>query len=83
MDYIVVMFHPFEIEQEVMVYQHGECIEQMHPCLNDITKAICGLNQQYHTDRIELCGNPSFVARYVKELKSDFSNMPTIEIIPR
>lgn len=83
MDYIVAIFHPFEIKQEIMVYQHGECINKIHPCLEDVVKTICSLNQQYHADRIELCGVPSFVSKYVKELKSNFFNMPIIEIIPR
>lgn len=83
MDYIVAIFHPFDLEQEVMVYQHDECIRQIHPCLNDTVKTICGLNQQYHTDKIELCGNPSFVNKYVRELKSNFSELPEIEIISK
>lgn len=83
MDYIVAIFYPFEVEQEIMVYQHGECVSKMRPCLDDMVKTICSLNQQYHADRIDLCGVPSFVSKYVKELKSNFSDMPTIEIIPR
>lgn len=83
MDYIVVIFHPFDLEQEVMVYQHGECIEQTHPCLEDTVKTIYKLNKQYHTDKIELCGNPFFINKYIRELKCYFSNIPTIEIIPR
>ena len=83
MDYIVVMFHPFEIKQEVKIYQHGQCIDELYPCLDDTTKAIYTLSQEYHTDKIELCGNPSFVSKYVRELKSNFSEMPEIEIISK
>ena len=78
---IVVIFHPFEIEQEVMVYSHGECVKTMHPALNNTVKTICSLNDTYHADRINLCGVPSFINKYVKELRSNFSNSPTIEII--
>lgn len=80
---IVVMFHPFEIQQDVMVYQNGECVNQLHPALNDTVKTLCGLNNQYHIDRINLCGIPAFVNKYVRELKSQFSNNPTIEIVSR
>lgn len=85
MDHIIVIFHPFEVEQEVMVYQRGECVKQAHPCLNDVINIVHGLNEQYHADRIELCGNPAFVRKYVKDLKTTFAldKHPTIEIIPR
>lgn len=83
MEHIIVVFHPFEMEQEVMVYQHGECVKLVRPHLEDIAKTICNFNNQYHPDRIEMCGNPSFVTKYIKELKSNFSELPEIEIIPR
>lgn len=84
MNHIVVIFHPFDLEQEVMVYQYDRCIEVLHPCLDDTVKTVCGLNKQYHANKIELCGSPSFVTKYVKELRTDFSNdMPTIEIIQK
>lgn len=79
---IIVVFHPFEVVQDVMVYQKGECVKQMHPTLNDTVGVINGLNEQYHADRINLCGAPAFVNRYVRELKTKFSNMPSIEIVP-
>lgn len=84
MDYIVVIFHPFEIEQDVAVYQHGKCVLQEHPCLEDTIKTVCSLNKQYYIDKIDLCGNPSFVRKYVTDLKTNFSleSYPTIEIIP-
>ena len=81
MDHIIAIFHPFEIEQEIAVYQHGECIKQIHPCLEDTVNAIYQLYQQYHIDKIELCGNPSFISKYIKDLKGKYSNMPEVEII--
>lgn len=83
MDHIIVIFHPFEMKQEVMVYQCGECVKHLQPSLEDTVKTVCQLYQQYHTDKIDFCGNPSFINRYIKELKSNYSNMPAIEIIPR
>lgn len=82
MNDIVIVFHMFDVTQDIRVYKNNECIEELHPTLNETVKTICGLNQCYDIGKISMYGNPSFVNKYIKELKTKFSNLPTIEIRP-
>lgn len=79
---IVVTFHLFDVKQKVCVYKNGKCIEELYPTLNDTMDTIYALNKEYNINKIDFCGNPSFINKYVKELKTKFTKTPAIEIIP-
>lgn len=79
---LVVTLHLFDVIQDIKLYKNGECIDEAHTSLDHISETICDFIKQYKIDKIEMCGNPSFVNKYVKELKTyNFTKIPTIEII--
>lgn len=55
--HIIAMIHPFVVEQEVSVYDNGECIKTINCTLDNIENAILSLVNQYNIKQIDLAGN--------------------------
>jgi len=55
--HIIAMVHPFVVEQEVSVYDNGECVKTINCTLDNIENAILSLVNQYDVKQIDLAGN--------------------------
>jgi hypothetical protein len=55
--HIIAMVHPFVVEQEVSVYDNGECIKTMNCTLDNIENTILTLANQYNIKQIDLAGS--------------------------
>lgn len=55
--HIIAMVHPFVVEQEVRVYDNGECIKITSCTLDNIENTILTLANQYNIKQIDLAGS--------------------------
>lgn len=78
---MIVLFRPFVREQRIMIYNDDDCITEIKVPIEQVVDTINGLKSQYQIDKINLCGNLSFMEKYYKELNTKFSNNIKIEMI--
>jgi len=69
-DNITAFIHAFILEQEVKVYQNGECIKTVKCTLDDLEETIYSLVNLYNIKQINLAGNQLYSLR-VKEKMMD------------
>ena len=72
---IIINFRPFVLKQQVLVYQNGECVKELHFLPNEIVDAVASLCKEYETPRVSLCGSKMYVSRYAERLNTKFNEM--------
>lgn len=77
MNNIIVNFNPFMLEQSVLMYSDGNCIEEIHSPIDRVTDVVMGLKNKYNVDRIDLCGNSDYLSRFKAEMNLKFGNNNT------
>lgn len=76
MEHIIVNFQPFVVEQHIMVYKNGACIEQQYVDFEQVLEKICFLSNKYNISNIDLCGNTDFLKKFKNDLQlnTNFNN---------
>lgn len=74
MDHIIVNFCPFTMNQNVLVYQNGVCVEQLSLPIERIKDSVFGLKNKYNISQIDLCGNQDYLSKIKAEMLTDFKN---------
>lgn len=69
MNHIVTMIHPFVMEQEVCVYQNGECVKVVKCTLDDIEKTCIDLCNEFDIDIIDTKGGQLYAMKMKKHLE--------------
>jgi uncharacterized UPF0146 family protein len=70
MEHIAVYLRPFVVQQEVTVYQNGECIYQTQCPLTNIEDKLIEVSDKFNVKQIDLAGD--FV--YGNKIKEDIQN---------
>lgn len=83
MNHIICVFRPFTMNQNVMVYINGECVKTVSVDVDRIIDVVNGFKNQYNIDKIELCGNQSYLSKFQAEMNSKFGNSCEINVIKR
>ena len=65
-DNITAFIHAFVLEQEVNVYQNGECVKTVKCILDNLEETIYSLVNLYNIKQINLAGDQLYSLR-VKE----------------
>lgn len=82
--HIIVQFEPFDIQQQIMVYENGECVSHSYATIDKIVEVVDVLKAKYNIKQIELYGYRDYLARYKALMKTKFNdNDCKIEIIGR
>lgn len=74
MKHIIVNFHDFAFDQEILVYIDGVCEKQMQVPVSDLTNVVFGLSDLYNITQIDMCGNPEYLSKFKAELLTKYSN---------
>ncbi len=85
MNHIICDFHPFTMNQNILVYMNGECVKTVSVTVDRVVDTVNGLCKQYGIHQIDLCGNQNYLERYKNLLnaKFDLDDETTINIIER
>lgn len=73
-NHIVTTIHPFVMEQEVSVYQNGECSKSVNCTLNELADVIIGLSKEFNIKTVDLAGsNQLFSLKTKDDLMSKYA----------
>lgn len=76
MDHIVATIHPFVIEQEVCVYQNGECVKTVKCNLDDVHKVCMKLCKEFDIHTVDIGGHNQLYSMHIKDkiVEDNFDN---------
>lgn len=73
-DHIVARIHPFVMQQEVDVYQNGECSKSIKCTLNELADVIMGLSKEFNIKTVDIAGsNQLFSLKTKDDLMSKYA----------
>ena len=78
--HIVCNIHPFVLEQEVNVYDNGECIKTAKCTLDNLEENISSLINMYNIKQIDLAGNQLYNLKVKENLLSSKYDLNDINI---
>lgn len=78
--HITCCIHPFVMEQEVNVYDNGECIRTSKCTLDNIEEIIYSLVNLYNVEQIDLAGNQLYGLKIKDNLASSKYNLNDVNI---
>lgn len=81
MDQIIVMFAPFDLVQNIVVYKNGEVVDNLTATIDTITNTIDAAATRYNINNINLCGSTDYLKRFKNELSNSKYEHRTINII--
>lgn len=80
MNHIVTNIHPFVIEQEVCVYQNGECVKTVKCALDDLEKTCIALCKEYNIHTIDTKGGQLYAMKIKEHINAKFDLNEDIEV---
>jgi hypothetical protein len=73
MDKIVVFFQPFDILQNIVIYQNGEVVEIKEVEIDRIPNVVKGLCSTYGITDVDLKGSQAYLEKYKAEILTNYS----------
>lgn len=80
MDQIFVIYHPFSMNQEILVHKDGVLKEQVSVSLSRVNDVIYGLANKYDIKNIKLIGNQDYLSQFKAEITTCFKNFEDYKI---
>jgi len=75
MEHIVVRVQPFVLEQEILIYKNGECIDRKLAKMRDLEEEIALQAKLYNIKDIDLTGTKIFTERIKTRLSQNKFNL--------
>ena len=72
-DHITAFIRSFVLEQEVDVYQNGECVKTVKCTLDNIEKVINNLIKEYNISQIDIAGSKEYAFKIKEHLQTKYS----------
>lgn len=68
MNKIVVLFQPFTMYQNIIVYQNDNIIYSTSAPIDEVTQIVKGLSNEYEIYNVDLKGNQAYLQKYQAQL---------------
>lgn len=78
--YITCCVHPFVVEQEVNVYENGQCIRTSKCNLDNLEEVIYSLVNAYDIKQIDLAGSQLYSLKIKEEMMNSKYNLDGVDI---
>jgi len=78
--HITCCIHPFVTEQEVNVYENGECIRTSKCTLDNLEETIYSFVNLYNIKQIDLAGNQLYSLKVKEKMMNSKYNLEGINI---
>lgn len=78
--HITAFIRTFILEQEVNVYQNGECIRTVKCTLDDMEKVINSLMKEYNISQVDIAGNSAYALKLKDHLQTKYSKLEDLNI---
>ncbi|AXF52464.1 MAG: hypothetical protein [Caudoviricetes sp.] len=66
---IIAIIAPFQLKQDVYVYEDGNKVDIRYPKLEELEETIFSLSEQYDVEKVNLIGSKQFNRGLVKKIK--------------
>lgn len=66
---IIAIVTPFQLKQDVYVYEDGNKVDIRYPKLEDLEETIFTLSEQYDIEKVSLIGSKQFNRGLSKKIK--------------
>ncbi len=74
MRHILVIVYPFQVKQDIYVYEHGEQLEKVQCNLEELPETLSKLSIQYNMPNIEIYGAERFNKKVKKKVEEYYKN---------
>lgn len=66
---ILCVIHPFDLKQDIYVYQSGNKLLKTESKIEDISKLIFNLAKEYQTNSVNFLGSKKYSENIIKEIQ--------------